>query len=251
MSFLPLSPPLTSSRNPTPPPIDNAKANNDQRRMKPERPICLRPSAGVTANPASIPSKAMFKVPALPARSDATASVNMHDERIANVHVQRHSVTSNKSLTGSRLEEHIPRPTAVNMATHPVQKTSHSMAEESSNGLEGGMKEQQSAGISNLQKHNVAKDLGSQNESQLELHQRVNKHVNTYLKNACGIPGGYKLHTERQAWNVSRFNECVPSPARCSYIHELHRYSLLWRHWISPPIPKFSSRLIPTNWPNS
>lgn len=41
---------------------------------------------------------------------------------------------------------------------------------------------------------------------QIELHKRINKHVNGYMKKACGIPGGVRAYTEAKAATAS------PSP---------------------------------------
>lgn len=49
----------------------------------------------------------------------------------------------------------------------------------------------------------IAGDFGSQTPEEIDLHKRVNKHVNGYLKTTCAIKGGFKAYTETEAWKVS------------------------------------------------
>lgn len=90
-------------------------------------------------------------------------------------------------------------------AAHPVRKPPSNTAEGLGDGSTGRNTGQPLTDTSILRKDNVEMHFGFQNAAQLELRQRVNKHVNAYLKKACGIAGGYKLHTERQAWSVNCF----------------------------------------------
>lgn len=49
----------------------------------------------------------------------------------------------------------------------------------------------------------MAREFAYTTPEEIELHKRVNKHVNGYLRKACGIPGGVKAYTEAEAATVS------------------------------------------------
>ncbi|KAJ9112705.1 hypothetical protein QFC22_006207 [Naganishia vaughanmartiniae] len=204
MSPPPPSPPLNPSRRHRTLQVDNGKGDNDQRRIRPELPARLKPHASTT-NSTAIPSNAVFKTPALPPRLGTTAQVGVNNAQAWTAAPQHSSsVISNQSLTRARIDVILPHSAAPSV-DHAEPKALHNMVGGTGGGSKGTAAGQQSAGA-NLPEDNtgdnIAKDLGCHDEAELELHQRVNKHVNAYLKKACGIPGGYRLYTERQAWNV-------------------------------------------------
>nr|GFD60028.1 hypothetical protein [Tanacetum cinerariifolium] len=49
----------------------------------------------------------------------------------------------------------------------------------------------------------IVRDFGYSTPEEIELHKRINKHVNGYLKKNCGIKGGVKVYTKKEAWKVS------------------------------------------------
>jgi hypothetical protein len=206
MSSLPLSPPLnasSSSRLETST-ADNAK-RDDHRRMKPELSARLKAHA-ITTRSTHIPSNAVFKKPALPSRREITAAVGIHDIRAETIEPKHRSTpASNQSLTRVGPDADNPSSMAHSTAAHPVRKPPSNTAEGLGDGSTGRNTGQPLTDTSILRKDNVEMHFGFQNAAQLELRQRVNKHVNAYLKKACGIAGGYKLHTERQAWSVNCF----------------------------------------------
>ena len=57
----------------------------------------------------------------------------------------------------------------------------------------------------------IARDFGYHNPEEIDLHKRLNKHVNGYLKTTCGIKGGFKAYTETEAWKVG---DCSSFPNR-------------------------------------
>ncbi|KAJ9095258.1 hypothetical protein QFC21_005624 [Naganishia friedmannii] len=203
MSSLPLSPPLNPSRRHTAP-LPNNRKGEDQSRIRPELPAKLKPHA-LAKSSTRVSTNAVFKMPALPVPRSTTSQAAANNAQATTVVSQNRSpVPINQSLPCPSLDENAPSPAADSMASDRTQKTNppHGMIEGSGSGSRSRTTGQQAVGAANLLKENVAKDLGCENEAQMELHQRVNKHVNTYLKKACGIAGGYKLYTERQAWKV-------------------------------------------------
>ncbi|KAJ9112635.1 hypothetical protein QFC19_000655 [Naganishia cerealis] len=145
-------------------------------------------------------SSSVFKTPALPDRCKPTVQPSMNGGQTRRVNILQRD--SERPTTN----EHSPNPEtayadsisqASNVNAHLLETRPHNVrAEPEDTALVPTSVRQE------IQQESTAKELGYQNEDELELHRRVNRHVNAYLKKVCGIAGGVKLHTERQAWTI-------------------------------------------------
>jgi hypothetical protein len=88
----------------------------------------------------------------------------------------------------------------------------------------------------------IVRDHGYRTPEEIELHKRVNKHVNGYLKKNCAIKGGVKVYTKKEAWKVSSRSRSAP---RMTLLTPLDRSSPKWNLWICRPTLKSLNQRTP------
>lgn len=159
----------------------------------------------------------VFKVPALPPppmdRTKPAPSDHTSDrEQIGTGNVNQVSASTSHQSTNVVIPAILePKPVAVKrlVAPQPKEKahqTTHQVPK-SVNSVVNQLSEDEM----------MAKEFGYSTPEEIELHKRVNKHVNGYLKKACGIPGGVKAYTEAEAATVSSSHFSVElAIAECS-----------------------------------
>jgi hypothetical protein len=151
-------------------------------------------------------SKATFKIPVLPPPS-TNATKKPTEDRVSSREERRPGNADQLSASSSR-----PMPTVVSpsvaQANTTVVKTS--VVPQQKKKPQRTSVPRQKPVKPFVQQVSEAemmfKEFGYTTPEEIELHKRINKHVNGYLRKACGIPGGTKAYTEAEAATVSPFH---------------------------------------------
>jgi hypothetical protein len=153
-------------------------------------------------------SKAMFKVPVLPPPSTKPTKTptedhasSVEERRPGNVDIQSAS-TSRQTAKVVVPSVAQPHPIAVKTSVVPQQKKKAQRTAVPRQKPVNPVVQQVS------EAEMMFKEFGYTTPEEIELHKRINKHVNGYLRKACGIPGGTKAYTEAEAATVSLSSVC-------------------------------------------
>ncbi|GHJ89478.1 hypothetical protein NliqN6_5880 [Naganishia liquefaciens] len=195
MSHHPPSPPLTPAQAPhaydRPPrsTVDSARKQELLTKLK-------APVIGQASKPP------IFKIPALPAAA-STNRFSTHDDVRANsaalaVHINPSAVAQRAACISKTVQEVAANPTNFQskaMTGAPLPGTVHPQSP-----LPRSTPKTSIPQIS--EDEAIAREFSYQTAEEIDLHKRVNKHVNGYLKKTCGVEGGAKAYTEAEASKV-------------------------------------------------
>jgi hypothetical protein len=148
-------------------------------------------------------SKRMFKVPVLPPRPTDPIKAPTED----------HASTREERRPGNvdKLSASSSRPTSTVVATsvtqpNPITVKTSVVPQQKKKAQRTAVPRQKPVNpvVQQVSEAEMMfKEFGYTTPEEIELHKRINKHVNGYLRKACGIPGGTKAYTEAEAATVS------------------------------------------------
>lgn len=208
MGYPPPSPPLKSTKVPQDQPARIPRSTVDPRR---KQDLLAKLKASSTDKTTKQPA---FKIPALPTAPRPPIQVPLAETAKVTAAEVRAVPPAGKQLSAPVSK---PPPTGKTTSDVPGSTTSSNRLPKSA--PQPNSQPQPLSNPSTLdakvpqitEAEAMARDFGYRTAEEIDLHKRVNKHVNGYLKKTCGIPGGVEAYTRKEAWKV----RMVPHVTQC------------------------------------